>query len=382
MRQLQHPLLVESTHDESARQDFAKSMRLAVTSDIQFGNRHVYEKEVAPAFEKAQKRPLKNRTEARHALLRAPYFQMWSSLKRTTQELVWASVIEPLDRQADAIKAKAKKGGKKLGSLRMNPAIDIPRYISAVDIHSMPGNYHTEHEDEDIYQGALFDRGAWIYAMGSRGPLHDNGGFVLFDYLKKAHPGFTPKRILDMGATIGGSTLPWCDVFPDAEVHAIDVAGPCVRYGHARAEALGKKVHFHQMNAEKTDFADESFDLVVSCIMMHETATTALHNIFAETHRVLRKGGVALHMDGPQYENLPVIQQVISDWDTQYNAEPFIGTLHDMNLTEVMRKGGFSPARVKEVPHPRFAPNHTGLDINNVAPTHRAGNYLIVDGVK
>ena len=30
------------------------------------------------------------------------------------------------------------------------------------------------------------------------------------------------------------------DAFPDAEIYAIDVAGPCLRYGHSRAEALGK----------------------------------------------------------------------------------------------------------------------------------------------
>ena len=382
MKQFPHAMLVQSTHDEAARQDFAMSMRLSVTSDLQFGTRKVYDHDVAPSFEKAQKRKPKNRTEARHALLRAPYFQMWSSLKRSTQEMVWDSVIGPLDRQADDLKAKAKKTEQKRGSLHMNPALEVPRYVSAVDIHSMPGNYHTEHEDEDIYQGALFDRGAWIYAMGSRGPLHDNGGFVLIDYLKKAHPGFRPKRILDMGAAVGGSTLPWCDAFPDAEVHAIDVAGPCVRYGHARAQALGKTVHFHQMNAEKTDFAANSFDLVVSCIMMHETATRALHNIFAETNRLLRPGGVALHMDAPQFEKKTAYEQVMGDWDTHYNAEPFMGTLHDLDLTGVMRRGGFDPARVKEVEYPRFAPNHTGLDVNDVAPTHRAGNYLIVDGVK
>jgi len=99
-----HPMLVRSTHDESARQDFARSMRLAVTGEMQFGNRQLCEKDVAPSFERAQKRPPKNRTEARHALLRAPCFQMWSSLKRTTQKMVWASVIEPLDCQFDDLK--------------------------------------------------------------------------------------------------------------------------------------------------------------------------------------------------------------------------------------------------------------------------------------
>ena len=33
-----------------------------------------------------------------------------------------------------------------------------------------------------------------------------------------------------------------------------------LRYGHARAEAMGATIHFSQQNAECTDFADGSFD--------------------------------------------------------------------------------------------------------------------------
>jgi hypothetical protein len=80
----------------------------------------------------------------------------------------------------------------------------------------------------------------------------------------------------------------------------------------------------------------------------------------------------------PSFERAQQAQRLAHDC----NADPFIGTPHDMNLTDVMCKGGFDAAKVKEVAHPRFAPNHTGLDINSDAPTHRAGNCGIVDGVK
>ena len=62
------------------------------------------------------------------------------------------------------------------------------------------------------------------------------------------------RRILDMGAAIGNSTLVYCDAFPDAEIHAIDIGAPLLRYGYARATALGRSVHFSQQNAERTDF--------------------------------------------------------------------------------------------------------------------------------
>ena len=39
------------------------------------------------------------------------------------------------------------------------------------------------------------------------------------------------------------------------------VGAPLLRYAHARAEMLGRKVHYSQQNAESLDFADGSFDL-------------------------------------------------------------------------------------------------------------------------
>ncbi|MSO65730.1 MAG: class I SAM-dependent methyltransferase, partial [Alphaproteobacteria bacterium] len=211
---------------------------------------------------------------------------------------------------------------------------------------------------------------------------HDNGGFVLINYLKQAQPGFKPKRILDMGCAIGASTLPWCDAFPDAEVHAIDVAAPCLLYGHARAEALGKTVHFSQQDAEHTTFPDGHFDAVVSCIVMHETATQALHNIFRESRRLLAKGGVALHMDAPQFDGKMPFEQFMGDWDTHYNAEPFMGTLHDLDLMQVMQKAGFDKRDVKVVEVPHWAPNHTGHRLEDVPPRHHGAKYCLVDATR
>ncbi|MFK8052164.1 MAG: hypothetical protein AB8F65_04270 [Woeseiaceae bacterium] len=39
------------------------------------------------------------------------------------------------------------------------------------------------------------------------------------------------------------STLLYAELFPEAEVHAIDVSAACVTYGHHRAEGLGMPVH-------------------------------------------------------------------------------------------------------------------------------------------
>ena len=114
--------------------------------------------------------------------------------------------------------------------------------------------------------GATYDRAVYIYAMSRLGTLNDEMGQSVVLHLKEQHPNFQPRRILDMGCTVGHSTLPYVDAYPEAEIFAIDVGAPVLRYAHARAEALGKRVHFSQQNAEQTNFEEGSFDLIVSHI--------------------------------------------------------------------------------------------------------------------
>ena len=190
-------------------------------------------------------------------------------------------------------------------------------------------------------QGALFDRGLYVFQSGFAGQDCDSNGRTGAELIARAWPDFKPKKILDLGCTVGNNTLPYMDVFPDAELHAIDVAAPCIRYGHARAEALGKPVHFHQMDAEHLDFEDESFDFVVSCILFHETSRKAVQNILKESHRVLKPGGLMMHMETPRAAGMTPYQSFRLDWDTYYNNEPFLSAWMRTDMKEASVNSGF-----------------------------------------
>jgi len=148
------------------------------------------------------------------------------------------------------------------------------------------------------------------------------------------------RDILDLGCTVGMSTLPYCDAFPEARVTGLDLSGPCLRYAHARAESMGKAVHFQQGNAEATDFPDASFDLIVSHILLHETSAAALPRIFAEAHRLLRPGGVMLHVEVP-VRKIEAFEQFLTNWDAQGNNEPFWAVLSEMDLVGPAVAAGF-----------------------------------------
>jgi len=127
--------------------------------------------------------------------------------------------------------------------------------------------------------------------------------------------------------------------FPEAEVVAVDVGAPVLRYGAARARSLGvENVRFVQGNVENLfQFEDESFDWIQSTMFLHETSGKAMKNIFAETQRLLKPGGVVLHVEQPQYEkNMPLFEQAMRDWDSFYNNEPTWSTMHGLDIDSFM----------------------------------------------
>lgn len=344
--QHQHAVLPAATHDESARQNFVQSLKVHLATRVSPGNKTVYEHRAAPRFAREHRRPPKDHHEVRSVMRHEPYYQTWSTLLRTSQEMMWDSVNVSVERQLPALRGQAAAERDTLGSLTLNPDLPIPAYHTAVDIHCQPGGYHTELVPDDVAAGATYDRAVYIYAMGRLGALNDEMGQSVVLHLTEQHPDFRPARILDMGCTVGHSTLPYVGAYPDAEVFAIDVGAPVLRYGHARAEALGKRVHFSQQNAEHTDFADASFDLIVSHILLHETSSAAIRAIMRECHRLLKPGGLMLHQEVPQYEGMPPYDAFILDWDTYNNNEPFWGTVHSMDLQKLAESAGFAAGNV------------------------------------
>lgn len=345
-----HAVAPRSSLDEAARQLFARDLRQYVLYDLFGALKQYHDREVAPRFEAGHGRPPADRAELREALWEHGLFRAAQGLQRISQELIWASVTPVVERQAEAINTRARQvvAEHGLGSLEFDPEVRVPDYVSQVDIHLMPGNYQGEYTADDYSQGAVFERGTWLYNVGMMGPDNDAIGRLLATTLRERYPGLAPRRILDLGCTTGQQTLPFCDVFPEAEVHALDVAAPMVRYAHARATALGKAVHWHQMDATATRFPDGHFDLVVSNIMLHETCAEAVPRVFGECFRLLAPGGVMAHIDIPDYNRYPdLLFQVVVDADSFHNNEPFWGKLHDIDLVGTAIDAGF-PAEAAE----------------------------------
>ncbi len=342
-QQHQHAALPRANHDERARQEFAKGMKQFVQQGLLPGLAPVYQNRAARAFEKQHGKAPADRWDIRKAMVKDIYFQHYAAANRIAQELLWESVIGSIERQLPELEqAIHALSASSSAAVETDPGFAVPRYVSALDIHCMPGGYASEANSTDIVQGALYDRGVYLYAMGYMGPDNDDMGRSVCNYIKRNMPGFTPTRILDMGCTVGHSTVPYKELFPAADVTGIDVGGPCVRYAHGRAKALGQDINFLQRSAEDTGFADGSFDLIVSHILLHETSGQAMPRIFRECHRLLKPGGVMIHADLPPFNKVDPFGQFILDNETYYNNEPFWGAMRDKDQIRMAQDAGFS----------------------------------------
>jgi len=347
-----HAMMTDAHHDEVSRENFVQSLHFQVLNRLRAGNGQVFEANVLPVFTRANNRPPRTRREIRKDMAREPFHQMWSALRRTTQEMMWDAAGASATRDAPRLIKQARINGGARGSLKLDPVVKTPRYVSAVDIHCMPGNYHTSATEDDVYVASIYDRGVYALTQGFMGPYNDSAGHAVVSYLRRVHPDFSPRRILDIGCAVGHSTLPFCDAFPEADLFAIDVAAPMLRYGSARAKSLGKSVHFSQQNGEFMDFADNSIDLALTMIFLHELSTKAIRNIIREMHRVLRPGGMMINLEQPQYKGMALIEAYMRDWDTLNNNEPFWGTLHDMDLEALAVDAGFKRTSITQTMQP------------------------------
>lgn len=344
-----HGLFPVSTHDDTARFDFLANLNGYLASQISPKVKQAYEQRVKPAFEKATGREPASRHEVRKAMAGDPVYQTWSALRRSSMEMRQQAGRALVLHQADALIDKARQYNTSDDGLQLDPSVQVPRYASAVDIHCMPGGYHTELTADDVTAAANYDCGIFATTGGMLGRYNDGGGQALAQWLREHHPQFKPRRILDIGCTVGHNIVPLAQAFPEAEVIAIDVATPMLRYGHARARSLGvDNITFVQANGEALDYPDGHFDIVMTSMFWHETSARAMPRMLAEIQRVLAPGGLTAHLEQPQYHGMDPFEQFIRDWDAYNNNEPFWSVMHDYDLQKMMADAGFDPAQYFE----------------------------------
>ncbi|WP_296719960.1 class I SAM-dependent methyltransferase [Erythrobacter sp.] len=338
--ELQHPMKAQSTPDEVARGRFVSGIRGLILNDLATDMKDAYDRRAAPAFRKEHGRDPETSREAHQALRGDPAFNIYSAMRVQAQKMVWASVADSVEREGDRLAHEAELAAAAPGSLTLDPALDVPKNVHAIDVHLMPGSY-TRGADS-LEAGAVYDRGLAVFSMGLMGANLDDIGLSMSQYIKQRFPDFAPQRILDTGCTVGHNTLPWKQVYPDAELIAIDAAPGPLAYASARAKMQGQDVQFRQMCADDLAFEDASFDVVWSSMFLHELSKKQRAKCLDEAFRVLRQGGLMLHMELPPNAQMGAFEGFYLDWDSYYNNEPYYKGYRDELPGDLCARAGFA----------------------------------------
>jgi SAM-dependent methyltransferase len=345
-----HEVLARQTADDVVRAQFVIGLKRHLRG-LARGNETTYTRFVEPRFRAQHGRNPATVEEVGAAMAREPYYQLWSSLTRTAQDMMWDVVENTIQRDMPRMVAVARRltaESHRRGSLSLEPGFVAPPDVLVADIHCQPGGYMRDAGDGDMMAGALYESGGNLYSSGVGNGQRDSKAGAVIGFLAKHFPGFQPQRILDLGCSAGGASVAYATSFPQAELHAVDAGPAILRYAHARAEALGVAVHFHQMDVSRMKFADASFDLVVSHNLMHEISRETLARLFAESRRLLRPGGIAIHQDVPIRGERTLFERYLFDWETRYNNEPFWQVFAEADVPRLLAQAGFAPEAVTE----------------------------------
>ncbi|MEM9530040.1 MAG: class I SAM-dependent methyltransferase [Pseudomonadota bacterium] len=344
------------SRDEQARKAFSSSLRRHVLGPQAAQLRETYEDKVEPEFRRSHGRVPKDGSEIRRAMRTERDFRFYSTIRTCAQEMTFADVIPAVEREMASLAAEAKalSNDPTGGTLTLDPALEVPDNVTQVDVHLAPGGYASEFQEQDLSAGAIYDNAIQVFAFGQFGRDTNDIGMTMANFVRHRFPDLEPARILDCGCTIGHNTLPWATTFPDAEVHGIDVAPGILRYAHARAQGLGIKTHFHQMNATALQFPDNHFDVVFSSMFLHELPVPDIKAFFAEARRVLRPGGVLWNMELPPNSAMGNYESFYLDWDSYYNNEPFYKPFRDQNYQQLVVDAGFSADSYLQATLPRY----------------------------
>jgi SAM-dependent methyltransferase len=153
------------------------------------------------------------------------------------------------------------------------------------------------------------------------------------------------ESVLEIGCGTGRLLEPLSRHFD--QVFGVDVSGEMVRRGRERLSQL-PRVHFKEIDGQGAlPFPDKKFDFCFSYITFHHIPIkSVVCRYIHETHRVLKRGGVARwHFFGRPAGILAAIRESVTHKDTWRGAK---FTLSE--ITAAVRAAGFEIVHAQHVP--------------------------------
>ena len=259
-----------------------------------------------------------------------PAYPLFAWLERNTQKMMWRRLEEMIRPHAAELEAGLDALPEHpLGSLHLDPDLELPEYYTDTEFHIQPGG---------VWSGAantfVYEVGAKIVMLGQNDDYRFHRLFV-----ETGIPRYEYRDILDLGCGFGKSTRPLVDAFPEARVVGIDLSAPNLKLAHQQAERLHKPLALYQRAAEATGFEDAAFDLVTATMLIHELPMPVLRQVLVEARRVLRPGGQLAVLDFARTGD--TFRDRVMEGHGARNNEPYMPHLFKTDVQHLLSEVGF-----------------------------------------
>lgn len=251
--------------------------------------------------------------------------QPWFAwIERGAQKMLWRASMQAADLAADTTGEHVEP----LGSLLLDPELELPAWYRDIDIHVQPGGVWSSDRAADVYEF-----GAKLVMLG------DNDDYLFHRlFVDTVLAPDQPTSVVDLGCGFGKSAWAIKRHLPDAHVTGVDLAATLVAKAHRQASALGLDIDWRQADARRTGLPSESVDQVTSTMLLHELPPFAIAEVVGEAARLLRPGG-AMHMLDFHLTGDPVRDRAMRDHSDR-NNEPFMAMLFDTDVEAICRDAG------------------------------------------
>ncbi len=99
------------------------------------------------------------------------------------------------------------------------------------------------------------------------------------------------EKVLDLGCGTGALALALKKRVPEAQVTGLDPDPKALALARRKSEAAGLTIEWVSGYAGRAPFPAQSFDRVLSSLMIHHLAADQKHEAFRDARRLLRPGG-------------------------------------------------------------------------------------------
>merc|ERR1712212_1461230 len=218
-------------------------------------------------------------------------------------------------------------------------SVTIPPHFNHTFVHFLPGGYLNGHTVRISYLG----KSKFNFLDESR----------IREHLSMMYGDKNPKRILDIGTGPGFSAFVLSEMFPEAEIVAIDLAAPYIRMARRWQEMRNaSNIQFYHANAEDLSWLEsESFDFINYAYVLHEMPADNCVRVIREMYRLLREGGIMNGFEVPFVENEleRLLYVEFNTWGHNWEhagaqgPEPYIGEYENgVQLPSSLEAEGFS----------------------------------------